>query len=69
MHIYQDLIKFGIVILLSLVRFENQLVLKDKTENTVSMKPAKASTAKPNGKHMPRNKTIGIEKAIRLYEI
>ena len=45
------------------------LVLKDHTENTVSLKLIKASTYKPNGNPTPGDKTIGLESAIRFYEI
>ena len=37
---------------------------------TISKKNSvKASAAKPSGKPQPRNKTFGIEPAIRLYAI
>ena len=35
----------------------------------ISMKTVKASTAKPNGKAIPRDKTLGIDPALQLYEI
>ena len=37
---------------------------------TISKKiSVKASAAKPSGKPLPRNKTIGIETDIRFYDI
>ena len=48
---------------------ENRLVLKDKAENSVSLKPVKASTAKPNGKTTTRDKTLGFDPDISFYEI
>ena len=36
---------------------------------TISLKTVKASIAKPSGKPQPGDKTLGIEPAIRLYEI
>ena len=38
-------------------------------EKNVSMKPAKASTAKTNGKPPYRDKTLGIDPEIWFYEI
>ena len=66
-----DPLKCGIVLLLSLVRFDNQLVL-DKVililtmENTISKKIyVKASLAKPP----PTDKTLGIDPAILFCAI
>ena len=36
---------------------------------TVSLKPVKSSTAKTNGKHPTRDKTIGLDPTIHFYEI
>ena len=44
-------------------------MLKYKMEKTASLKPVKASTAKPNGKPPPRDKTHVLEPAIHFYEI
>ena len=37
--------------------------------STISMKTAKASTAKPNGKPPPVDKTLGIDPYTHFYEI
>ena len=37
--------------------------------STISIKTVKASTAKPNGKPMIGDKTLGIDACIRFYEI
>ena len=70
-----DLCKCGIVILPPLVRFDNQLVL-DKvililtmaktTSNKISVKD---SADNPSGKPPHRDKTLGIDPTIRLYDI
>ena len=38
-------------------------------ERTISLKTVKASTAKPNGKPPPGDKTLGLDSLIRFYEI
>ena len=38
-------------------------------EKSVSLKPVMASTARPNGKTPPRDKTLGIEPEICFYGI
>ena len=43
--------------------------MKDKAENSVSLKPVKASTAKPNGKTTTRDKTLVFDPDISFYEI
>ena len=54
---------------------DNLLVLdKDislmNMENSISKKSSvKASTAKPSGKSLPRDKTCGIDPAIHFYKI
>ena len=35
----------------------------------ISLKTAKSSTVKPNGKLTPEDKTLGLEPAIPFYEI
>ena len=63
------------VILLPLVRFDNQLVL-DKVILILTMTKTisknisvKASAAKPSGKPPPGDKTLGIEPEICFYDI
>ena len=70
-----DLPKCGIVILLPLVRFDNQLVL-DKLILIMTMakiiskkSSVKASAAKPSGKPPSRDKTLGVDPEIRFYAI
>ena len=48
---------------------ENALVLKDKTEKAVSLKPEKSSTSKPNNKNTPCDNTLGLDPTICFYEI
>ena len=69
MHSYHDFLKCVIVILLSLVRFKNRLLLKYETENTVSLKLVKSSTVNSNKNIQTRDKNLGIETAICFYEI
>ena len=38
-------------------------------EDTIILKPVKASTANPNDKPTPGDETLGIDPAIHFYEI
>ena len=66
MHIFHNFLKCGIVILLSLVWFENHCVLKYEMKEAASMKPVKAYTDNSNYKTPPEDKTVSVEPYICL---
>ena len=70
MHSYHGLLKCDMVIFLRLVPLKTDLSWKMKNKTrTISLKTFKASTANPNKKPLPGDKTLGVEVAISLYEI
>ena len=69
-----DFLRYGIVILLPLVRLKIDLCRKSKknpkTAKTISRKSSvKASAAKPPGNPTPRDEILGLEPATHFYEI